>query len=97
MENIEKGFRYMGQLGMFVTLLGGYSMFTVEDVERVHNDHHPELHQVAALYAELKQNPSREVFDKLRDVTKNYTLPEDACQAYTKVYNMLEELDKAFV
>lgn len=31
MENIEKGFRYMGQLGMFVTLLGGYSMFTVED------------------------------------------------------------------
>ena len=41
-------------------------------VERVHSDHHPELHQVAALYAELKQNPSREVFDKLRDVTKNY-------------------------
>lgn len=66
-------------------------------VERVHSDHHPELHQVAALYSELKQNPSREVFDKLRDVTKNYTLPEDACQAYTKVYNMLEELDKAFV
>lgn len=31
MENIEKGFRYMGQLEMFVTLLGGYSMFTVED------------------------------------------------------------------
>lgn len=31
MENIEKGSRYMGQLGMFVTLLGGYSMFTVED------------------------------------------------------------------
>ena len=56
-------------------------------VERVHSDHHPEL----------KQNPSREVFDKLREVTKNYTLPEDACQAYTKVYNMLEELDKAFV
>ena len=66
-------------------------------VERVHSDHHPELHQVAALYAELKQNPRREVFDKLRDVTNNYALPEDACQAYTKVYNMLEELDKAFV
>lgn len=66
-------------------------------VERVHSDHHSELHQVAALYAELKQNPSREVFDKLRKVTKSYTLPEDACQAYTKVYNMLEELDKAFV
>ena len=58
-------------------------------VERVHSDHHPELHQVAALYAELKQNPSREVFDKLRDVTKNYTLPEDAFQEYTMLYKLL--------
>lgn len=30
-------------------------------VERVHGEHHPELHQVAALYNELKAAPSAAV------------------------------------
>lgn len=65
-------------------------------VERVHGEHHPELHQVAALYNELKAAPSAAVFQKLRDVTGNYAVPADACPTYTKTYQLLEALDKAF-
>lgn len=65
-------------------------------VERVHGDHHPELHQVAALYARLKETPSKEIFQQLRQVTGNYTVPSDACPTYAKTYQLLAELDKAF-
>lgn len=62
-------------------------------VERVHGEHHPELHQVAALYNELKAAPSAAVFQKLRDVTGNYAVPADACPTYAKTYQLLEALD----
>lgn len=65
-------------------------------VERVHGEHHPELHQVAALYNEVKAAPSAAVFQKLRDVTGNYAVPADACPTYAKTYQLLEALDKAF-
>ena len=63
-------------------------------VERVHGEHHPELHQVAALYEEMKNTPSEEIFRKLREVTQNYTVPADACPTYAKTYRLLEELDR---
>lgn len=66
-------------------------------VERVHGEHHPELHQVAALYNELKEAPSAEVFRRLREATGNYTVPEDACPTYATAYRLLEALDKAGV
>lgn len=66
-------------------------------VERVHGEHHPELHQVATLYNELREKPSAEIFMKLREVTNNYKTPDDACPTYDKTYRLLEELDKAFV
>lgn len=31
-------------------------------VERVHGDHHPELHRVAQLYAQLRNAPRRRAF-----------------------------------
>lgn len=65
-------------------------------VERVHGDHHPELHQVARLYQELKEAPSRDIFAKLQETTENYTVPEDACPTYAKTYELLETLDKEF-
>ncbi len=65
-------------------------------VERVHGEAHPELHEVVVLYQELLKTPSKEIFEKLRKVTHNYTLPEDACPAYTKTYQSLEKLDKEF-
>lgn len=65
-------------------------------VERVHSEHHPELHQVAVLYNELKKEPSVETFEKLREVTGNYAVSEDACPTYEKTYQLLEALDKEF-
>lgn len=65
-------------------------------VDRVHGDHHPELHEVLRLYNDLKENPSKEIFAQLREVTSNYSLPEDACPTYGKTYRYLSELDAAF-
>ena len=66
-------------------------------VERVHGEHHPELHQVASLYEELKNAPSEEIFRKLREVTQNYAVPADACPTYAKTYRLLEALDREHV
>lgn len=66
-------------------------------VERVHGEHHPELHQVAALYEEMKNTPSEEIFRKLREVTQNYAVPADACPTYAKTYRLLEALDREHV
>ena len=61
-------------------------------VERVHGDHHPELHEVAKLYGELKQGA--DVAAQLREVTGNFTVPADACPTFAKTYKDLEELLK---
>lgn len=63
-------------------------------VERVHSDHHPELHKVAMLYQKLLKNPDADIFFKLRDVTDGYKVPEDACPTYRKVYEDLAMLDQ---
>ena len=59
-------------------------------VVRVHGDHHPELAQVAALYARLKAG--EDVGDELRQVTQNFTVPADACPTFEKVYKDLSQL-----
>ena len=51
---------------------------------------------VVALYAQLKEVPAKEIFQQLRQVTGDYTVPEDACPTYAKTYQLLAELDKAF-
>ncbi len=55
-------------------------------VERVHGDHHPELHTVAALYTALKENADSQKLAQLREVTSNFTAPADACPTYIKTY-----------
>ena len=55
------------------------------------------MHQVAALYEELKNAPSEEIFRKLREVTQNYAVPADACPTYAKTYRLLEALDREHV
>ncbi len=65
-------------------------------VERVHGGSHPELHQAAALYRALKEAPSAALFQELRQVTADYAVPEDACQAYAKTYGLLARLDEDF-
>ena len=59
-------------------------------VVRVHGPHHPELAQVAELYARLKNG--EDVGDALRQVTGNFTVPADACPTFEKVYQDLSQL-----
>lgn len=74
-------------------------------VERVHGGNHPEFHEVRKLFDMIniktkeagKENPElNEEFTKLREFTNNYTVPEDVCESYEAVYNMLAEVDKAY-
>ena len=75
-------------------------------VDRVHGEHHPEFHEVRALFntlvekTEAKKSNTPELIDeftKLRLITDSYTIPGDVCETYAAVYNMLSELDKAFI
>ena len=59
-------------------------------VERVHGEHHPELHEVAKLYGELKQGA--DVKAALRKTTGNFAVPGDACPTFAKTYADLEKL-----
>ena len=74
-------------------------------VNRVHGDNHPEFHEVKRIWdimsekiktAESKKPELDVEFTKLREVTDNYTIPDDVCESYEAVYNMLEELDVAY-
>ena len=74
-------------------------------VERVHGGHHPEFHEVRRLFDSMlarmaeagRKHPElQDVFQQLRKVTDNYTVPDDVCESYEAVYNMLAKLDGAY-
>lgn len=74
-------------------------------VARVHGKSHPEFYEVHRLFdalgSKIKQSGSAlpkldEEFSHLREVTNHYTVPEDVCQSYEAVYNMLAQLDQAY-
>lgn len=74
-------------------------------VDRVHGDNHPEFHDVRRLFDEINAKTKKLGVDKpeldnqfkqLREITDNYTIPDDVCESYEAVYNMLEELDEAY-
>lgn len=74
-------------------------------VSKVHGNSHPEFYQVHALFdaihekmknTGLKKPELNEEFAKLREITSDYTVPEDVCESYEAVYNMLAELDQAY-
>jgi len=74
-------------------------------VARVHGPTHPEFYDVkqvfdkivAKLEAAGEEKPELDAeFEKLRQITGNYTVPGDVCETYEAVYNMLAELDKAY-
>lgn len=75
-------------------------------VARVHGGNHPEFHEVKKLFDEIikKTNEAgtsepelNEEFARLREVTDNYRIPGDVCESYAAVYNMLSEIDKAYL
>lgn len=66
-------------------------------IERVHGSHHPELTRVRELTEQLPDANDGELdnlFQELRDVTSNYALPKDACEAYTETYRALQAADE---
>lgn len=74
-------------------------------VARVHGDHHPEFHEVRKIYDTIVEKANEagsnkpdlnEEFTKLRELTDNYAIPGDVCESYEAVYNMLEEIEKAY-
>lgn len=74
-------------------------------VARVHGGSHPEFYDVRKLYDEINAK-IKEVglgkvkldneFKQLREITDNYTVPDDVCESYQAVYNMLAEIDEAY-
>lgn len=75
-------------------------------VARVHGKNHPEFHEVHKLFdalsRKIRESTGSEVpelngeFAALRKITNNYTVPDDVCESYEAVYNMLSEFDKAY-
>lgn len=74
-------------------------------VARVHGGTHPEFKEVQKLFnginAKIKaatyEKPELDnEFKQLREVTDNYNVPDDVCESYEAVYNMLAELDQAY-
>ena len=74
-------------------------------VDRVHGSSHPEFHDVRRLFEEINlkvkktgaDTPELDTeFKQLREITDNYSVPDDVCESYEVVYNMLAELDEAY-
>lgn len=74
-------------------------------VARVHGKNHPEFHDVHQLFnailektltADTKKPDLNEEFIKLRAVANNYTVPDDVCESYEAVYQMLAKVDQAY-
>ena len=66
-------------------------------IERVHGENHPELTRVRELTLALPAADEARragLFEKLRTVTANYALPDDACEAFTGTYQALERADR---
>lgn len=74
-------------------------------VARVHGGEHPEFHEVHRIVNTMlermersgEEKPALDLeFEELRHITNGYQVPEDTCESYEAVYQMLEELDKAY-
>ena len=74
-------------------------------VERVHGKQHPEFYEVRKIFDTINEKIQsagenkpelEEEFKQLRQVTNDYNAPEDTCESYEAVYNMLGELDRAY-
>jgi len=74
-------------------------------VARVHGEHHPEFYDVKKIFDKIVEKTTKAGEDKpelnaefteLREITDNYKVPGDVCESYEAVYNMLEEVDKAY-
>ncbi len=89
----------------FKTLLEEYLdnlVLYVPIVKRVHGPTHPEFNDVAHHFEKLHEKVTSKNYDltsefaNLRKATNNYVIPDDVCETYTAVYEMLAKLDQAY-
>ncbi len=77
----------------------------VPTVAKVHGGTHPEFLEVKNLYdliiKKVQANSGKpelaDEFTELRNITNNYKVPEDTCETYEAVYQMLKKLDAAYM
>ena len=74
-------------------------------VARVHGKNHPEFHEIHQIFnviiektnaTDIEKPDLTEEFIKLREVSNDYTVPDDVCESYEAVYKMLSEVDEAY-
>lgn len=69
-------------------------------ITKAHGNNHPEVFDVRKVY-ETIQHKIRDnnldlsnEFSELRALTKDYTIPDDACETFTKTYQLLKRFDE---
>lgn len=86
--------KYFGQLDLFTSA-----------ITRAHGKNHPEAFEVRELFSKIKEKTQAAgiasadldtEFSKLREVTNQYAVPDDVCETYAAVYNMLSEINRAY-
>lgn len=73
-------------------------------VARVHGPHHPEMYDVQEVFNTIMDKVNRDThavdlideFKKLREITSDYTVPNDVCETYEAVYQLLSESDQIY-
>lgn len=88
-KNLES--EYMEKLKLFVPI-----------VNRVHGKEHPEFNDVKIEFDNISNKINnenyllKEEFNNLKKITNNYQVPNNVCESYEMVYQMLKELDDAY-
>lgn len=74
-------------------------------VDRVHGSHHPEFHDVKRIWETINMKTKlagdaklelTEEFKELRQVTTDYLVPNDVCETFEWVYNILKVADLTY-
>lgn len=74
-------------------------------ITRAHGKNHPEAFDVRDLFLEMNGKITAangasvnldEEFQALREVTNQYTVPDDVCETFAGTYEMLAEADQAY-
>ncbi len=70
--------------------------FFADKVATVHGPDHGEYITVNEIVKDIEneENVSSDDLGDLRELTKNYTIPEWACRAQTTLLNLLNKMDK---
>ncbi|KYP18541.1 hypothetical protein [Streptococcus parauberis] len=69
-------------------------------ITKAHGKKHPEVFDVRKVYETIQHKIRDNILDlsnefsELRALTKDYTIPDDACETFTKTYQLLKQFDE---